>query len=43
MGMWSVASLVLVLIPTKRGDPRLDATHSPGKNFDLKHRANAPS
>lgn len=43
MGMWSVASRVLVLMPTRSGEPRRVATHSPGKYFDLKARAKAPS
>lgn len=41
--MWSVAKRVFVLIPTSKGDPRLDATHSPGKCLDLNAKANAPS
>lgn len=43
MGIWSVAKRVFVLMPTRRGEPRRVATHSPGKWIDLKHKANAPS
>lgn len=43
IGTWSVASLVFVLIPTRSGEPRLVATHSPGKYLLLKQRAKAPS
>jgi hypothetical protein len=38
-----VARRVLVLMPTRSGEPRRVATHSPGKNLDLKARAKAPS
>ena len=31
------------LNPTRRGDPFLVATHSPGNSRDLKQRAKAPS
>lgn len=43
MGMWSVAKRVLVLMPTKSGEPRRVATHWSGKCFDLNANANAPS
>ena len=38
-----MAKRVLVLIPTKSGDPRRVATHSSGKCFDLNANAKAPS
>lgn len=41
--MWSVANRVLVFIPTNSGEPRRDATHSPGKYRDLNAKAKAPS
>lgn len=41
--MWSVAKRALALIPTKRGEPRRVATHSPGKWILLKHKEKAPS
>lgn len=43
IGIWSVAKRVFVLMPTKSGEPRRVATHSSGKCFDLKAKANAPS
>lgn len=43
MGMWSLAKRVLVLMPTNKGEPRREATHSPGKYFDLMAIAKAPS
>jgi len=43
MGTWSVVKRDADLMPTSKGLPRLEATHSPGKCLLLKHNANAPS
>ena len=42
-GMESDSRTLSVLIPTRRGDPLLVATHWPGNLEDLKQQANAPS